>query len=259
MTHGLSLDDPRYFDRLAQAESTHWWSDAMWRIASLWLDRALRGKRSLNALDVGCGTGGTLRLLRDRPEIHSAIGIEPSEFALDHVRSEVMVRASALALPFASCSFDIVTCFDVMQHLREDGDRIASCEIFRVLRPGGIALIRANGRGLWPDPHADRAPYRLNELRDVIESGGLCVVRSSYVNCIPAVAAEVVGKLVGTSSTFGHPSGRGLRLTVSGRSRNLCMRVVAKAEAVAVGRFGARLPVGHSTMILAVANAEGRA
>src|SRR5262249_9724527 len=53
----LRIDDPAYFDRLADVEARHWWALGLWRLASYWLDAALAGRSGLRALDVGCGTG----------------------------------------------------------------------------------------------------------------------------------------------------------------------------------------------------------
>ena len=41
VTPALTIDDPAYFDRLAEVEAAHWWSLGMWRLASHWLDAAL--------------------------------------------------------------------------------------------------------------------------------------------------------------------------------------------------------------------------
>ena len=261
MTSALTLEDPRYFDRLARAEMSHWWTLGMWRLASLWLDWALRGRRDLWALDVGCGAGMQLARLADRPEIVRVVGIDPSPSALGFAEEGSVARGSALALPFGSDSFDVVTCLDVMQHLPAGGDARAASEIFRVLRPGGVALIRANGRGLWPGVSPDRPPYRLRELVAAVESGGLRVVAASYANCLPSVAAEVLGMLPGVprkqTRSLGHPAGRGLRLDSPGPIRNRVMGGIAAAEVVVAGRLGIRLPVGHSTMVLATAGPGG--
>ena len=81
-----TIHDPAYFARLAEVEFVHWWSAGMWRIAAHWLDRRLRGRSGLRALDVGCGTGGPLVRLADRPEIADVIGLDPSPSALGLAR-----------------------------------------------------------------------------------------------------------------------------------------------------------------------------
>ncbi len=52
---------------------------------------------------------------------------------------EVEVRADIRRLPFSDGSFDVVFASHVLEHISED--RQAMCEIRRILRPGGLAII----------------------------------------------------------------------------------------------------------------------
>lgn len=251
MTEGLLIDDPAYFERLADVGRRHWWSVGMWRIASLWLDRALAGRSGLRALDLGCGTGETARRLAARPEVGEVIGIDPSPAALrfaGRLPGNRWIRGSALGVPLADTSVDIVACFDVFQHLPPGGDRTAAAEVARVLRPGGVAVVRTNGRGFLKGG----AAYRVNDLEAVIASSGLRPLRSTYANCLPALAQEVRGRWATGGDHAPHPEGGGLRIAVPAPWINSAMGVVSWVEAAAVGRFGARLPFGHSAMVLAL-------
>ncbi len=254
MTVAPTIEDPAYFDRLAGVEAGHWWALGMWRLAAYWLDDALAGRgraHGLRSLDVGCGTGQTAVRLARRPEIGSVVGLDPSPEALGHARRRhafPLVRGSALALPFPDGRFDVLTCFDVFQHLGAGGDRRAAAEIRRVLAPGGVAVVRANGRGFSGGATA----YRLGDLVGVLSGSGLRVVRASYANGLPALAQECRGRLV-RSGPPGHPSGGGLQIRTPHPALNRVMRGVAGAEAWLAGRAGVRLPFGHSTLVCAVA------
>ncbi len=95
-------------------------------------------------LDVGCGTGRYLIPL-DRAGF-AAIGIDLSQTALRLLPSHlVRIVADVQKLPLADQSFDALTCYGVLQHLREDERANAVIELFRVLKDGGIALIEAIG------------------------------------------------------------------------------------------------------------------
>lgn len=253
MTAALTIDNPVYFDRLADVEARHWWSLGMWRLASYWLDAALTGRTALRALDVGCGTGLTALRLSWRAEIEQVIGLDPSPDALAHASQRhgfPLVRGSALDLPFEDGQFDVATCFDVLQHLPPGGDRRASSELHRVLKPGGLAIVRSNGRG-W----AGRgSAYRLGDLVEAIESSGLTALCASYANCLPAVAQEARGRLLRFDRRHAnpaHPTGGGLRIRVPHPVLNRLMGGVSSAEAWVAGRLGVRLPFGHSTLVLA--------
>lgn len=255
----MTIDEPGYFERLARAEAGHWWSRAMWRMASGWLSEAIRGRRGLSALDVGCGAGSTLIRLAGLREVGQVVGLEPALGALRLARQQggfEVVQGSALALPFEDRSFDVVTCFDVFQHLADDGDRRASLEIARVLRPGGVAVVRANSAGFGPGRRRGGSTYRLNELAKVVEESGLKVRRASYANGLPALAQEIRGRLRFLAGSKGrtwraHPGQGGLRIDVPSPRVNRVMGGVAECERRASGALGVGLPFGHSTLILA--------
>jgi len=103
------------------------------------------GKR---VLDIGCGTGyGVAELARTAA---FAIGIDSSADATPGV------QASATALPFKSESFDLITAFEVIEHLA-DWPRMLS-EARRVLRPGGIALVSTPNQSSYAESRGDAGP-----------------------------------------------------------------------------------------------------
>ena len=91
-----------------------------------------------NHLDVGSGTGELLGLIRQRYSVHS--------FACDYTDrwmqlpgQEVhIVHLDRDPLPFPDGHFSLVTCVETMEHL--ENFRALIREVFRVLRPGGLAV-----------------------------------------------------------------------------------------------------------------------
>jgi SAM-dependent methyltransferase len=256
----MTIDEPGYFERLARAEAGHWWPRAMWRLASGWLGEAIRGRSGLEVLDIGCGAGLSLIRLAGLREIGRVVGLEPDPAALRLARRHRgfdLIHGSALELPFEDQSFDVVTCFDVLQHLDDGDDLIAAQEIARVLRPGGVALFRSNAAGFGPGRRAGGSAYRLGELIKVLEDAGLSIRRSSYVNTLPSLAQELRGRFRSLAGQRGrdwrsHPSGGGLRLDPPGPWANRLMGGVSWFERRAIGWTGLSLPFGHSTMVLAI-------
>lgn len=243
MMGAITLDEPgAYFDRLAAFEADHWWSTALWRIADGWIDAMARGCRSLDALDVGCGAGLTLARLAARTDLRRVIGVEPSREAIRHARRRGdfgLVTGSALNLPFRSGSFDVVTCLDVIQHLPAEGSRLATSEIARVLRPGGIAIVRSN---------AERDS--IQGLKRVFDNEPLRVLHATHVNLVGSLFQEVRGRLR-PAKFRPHPSGGGLPPERHRGWIDRAMAVVGIVEASLVGRLRVRLPFGHSVMLLA--------
>jgi SAM-dependent methyltransferase len=248
MTPGVTIESSAYFDQLAEFEDWHWWSPGLWRLASYWLDDVLKGRRGLHALDVGCGAGMTALRLATRAEITEVVGLDPSSAALAHARRRhgfPLVRGSALQLPFKDSRFHLVTCLDVLQHLPIRGDDRAVEELARVLTPDGIALVRTNGRGF----SCDHSSYTLAGLTGTLTRAGFTVRRASYANCLPSLVQELRGRL---SRRFppSHPTGGGLRFRSPHPVVARIAASISATEAVVAGRFGVRLPFGHSTMVL---------
>jgi dolichol-phosphate mannosyltransferase len=88
-------------------------------------------------LEVGCGTGQSLRIYQDLYSTH--IGADLSEAALRVAASKFphsqWVRTDATQLPFADASFDVVAFSSVLHHIPDYTAAIK--EAARVLRPGG--------------------------------------------------------------------------------------------------------------------------
>ena len=58
---------------------------------------------------------------------------------LKHAGPHVTAIGDIVDLPFANGSFDVVICIHVLEHIRDDAKAIS--ELYRVLRPGGWALV----------------------------------------------------------------------------------------------------------------------
>ncbi len=91
-------------------------------------------RKNNRLLDFGCGAGFFLEEARARGwEVR---GIEHSRYAVELCRSkELDVRSGALHEHFANEEFDVITAFEVFEHLREP-EKDAR-ELARILRPQG--------------------------------------------------------------------------------------------------------------------------
>lgn len=91
-------------------------------------------------LDVGCGRGQFLRALQLPFPSAELWGVDVSEELLKSLPSNINTRrATALNLPFANATFDVVLCVEVLEHTIRIERAID--EMCRVLRPGGKLII----------------------------------------------------------------------------------------------------------------------
>jgi GT2 family glycosyltransferase/SAM-dependent methyltransferase len=102
-------------------------------------------------LEVGGGRSGLARLLYPAARI-TAVDVDEAHAAAE-VNRDPRVRffvADATDLPFADASFDVVTFFDVLEHIVDDVR--AAEEAWRVLRPGGFVLVTSPSQH-WRFPY----------------------------------------------------------------------------------------------------------
>ncbi len=110
--------------------------------------------QATTVLDIGCGS----RLpYTPRPDAF-VIGIDPSADALRaNTRLNLRVRASAVQLPVASASIDLLVCFYSLHHMigasvSETRDNVSQClrECARALAPEGtLFIVENNPRSLY--------------------------------------------------------------------------------------------------------------
>lgn len=186
---------PEQYPLMRQEEERHWWYRGNRYIARRLLAR-WRPVRCEWRLDAGCGTGKNLEALAGFGE---PIGIDymPAALAFSRERGfERLARASVAELPLATASVDVVTCFEVLCHGGVPDWQAAIREYARVLRPGGIVMLREPAFSFLAGSH-DRVVhgmrrYRRREFRAAVEAAGLEVVRCSYQNLCTFFPALVI-------------------------------------------------------------------
>jgi SAM-dependent methyltransferase len=100
-----------------------------------------------------------------------------------------LAQASITDLPFADSTFDLVTSFDVLGQLpTETAAGRAMREMYRVLRPCGIAFVRIAAYEWMRSGHDEalgtRRRYCLGALRERMEQAGFHLLRATYANTL---------------------------------------------------------------------------
>lgn len=181
---------PQNYRVMFEVEDDHWWFVGRRAIVFTQIDQLQLLRQSLpvdgtaEILDIGCGTGATMDALKSYGRVQ---GIDLSMLPLSFSRQrghERVLCASATSLPFPDGHFDLVTALDVIEHLVDDVAGLR--EIFRVLKPGGRAVLFVPAfQSLWgpndvQSGHQRR--YRRRQFLEAIAAAGLAVEKISYAN-----------------------------------------------------------------------------
>ncbi len=124
--------------------------------------------RGLAVLDVACGEGYGSAYLSQVAA--SVIGVDIDDPTIEHARENYgrenleFRMGSALDLPIATGSIDLVVSFETIEHFY-DHDKFLS-EIKRVLRPNGLFIVSTPERDLYSPPNASSNPFHVRELTE---------------------------------------------------------------------------------------------
>ncbi len=205
--------DGQVFDRLVgEAGDFNPFTDRGWETLARRFAAAIP-EAGHRVLDVGCGTGRSRRIYRDRVQCYAGIDLSLGALRLARQRfpDAAWLQADALRLPFRDASHDGVAFSSVLHHVPDR--RAALAEAFRVLHPGGwvfafdpnllhpaMFLFRHpkspfyNPKGVSPDEQ----PLPPRTLRDDFAAAGFARIGQRCQSNIPyrAVAPRALNALL---------------------------------------------------------------
>ncbi len=118
----------------------------------------VRGKR---VLDAGCGSGWGSELLLDAGAA-MVVGVDVADEAVEESKRRVpmahFVRGDLHDLPFARDNFDVIVCFEVVEHTH-DAERSLD-ELVRVLSREGVLFVSSPNPAVYPAGN----PFHIREL-----------------------------------------------------------------------------------------------
>jgi len=100
----------------------------------------LRDKETIKWLDVGCGLGLVVKEAIE--EDIDCYGIDISEYAVNNAIIRDRIKLGSITdIPFADNTFDVVSAFDVIEHIHPKSTEKAISEIQRVLKNSGFLIL----------------------------------------------------------------------------------------------------------------------
>ena len=137
----------------------------------------IKGKK---VLDLGSWTGPYTSLIYGLAKEISAVDVE--EKALKVLKKNLpkvkTSRAFSDKLPFKEGEFDVVTFWDVIEHIPVDSELVTLKEINRVIKKGGILFLATVKKNFWSDildPAyylAGHRHYTQRELSNILKASG---------------------------------------------------------------------------------------
>lgn len=190
------------YDRMQALEERHWWFQGRRRVIGGVLE-GLALRPDARILEVGCGSGGNLGLLKGFGTVEA---MEPDPDSRDHVarhRGLTPVEGRLPGpLPFEAGSFDMICAFDVLEHVDEDQASVTA--LAALLKPGGVMLATVPAYSwMWSahdESHHHKRRYRRDDFRTLFDRSGLAVEKATYFNTIlfpVAVAVRGLKRLLG--------------------------------------------------------------
>lgn len=208
--------DPAHFAHLFAIEERHAWFRARRElIGQLAADVTRELPDGYQVLEVGCGTGTVLQELEKVCERGQVIGMDKFAEGLDFARQRTscpLVVGDATDPPFGE-EFAVVGLFDVLEHLRDDGEVLKRMR--ELLLPGGTLLLTVPADPtLWSyfdeSAHHQRR-YALPELQGKLRRAGFEV---EYITCFMRALVPIMRAYRRTVPAFVGPRGANADLRV---------------------------------------------
>jgi SAM-dependent methyltransferase len=238
--------EPHIYAELAEQEDSHWWFAAR-RAITLSLLKRFPLPSHAQILDAGCGSGGNLNFLAAFGETYG-FELDNASRARAQKRGIGRVEPGKLpdGIPFDNQLFDLITLFDVLEHVEDD--RAALAALAGRLKSGGMLIINVPAfQWLFSQHDVSHHHYRRygwDELKQQLETAGLEVRLMNYWNALlfpAAAAARLVEKMFPPKQ---HAMGSGTPPALV----NTLLSKMVSAERFLIPRV--RLPFG--TSIIAV-------
>ena len=129
-----------------------------------WAATAVAGR---DVLDAGCGVGYGSALLAQLGGARRCVGVDIAPEAIEQAQAEhggderlEFRTGDVTALDFPDDSFDVVTCFETVEHIDQAAQERFVAEAARVLRPGGLLIASSPNRTQYPAGN----PFHVREL-----------------------------------------------------------------------------------------------
>jgi SAM-dependent methyltransferase len=255
--------NPDDFARLRALEDTHFWfvsrNNVLSAVLSTLSANGAAGSKPASVLEIGCGTGNTLRVLRRGLPEAAIIGMDAFHSGLMFARRRGegrLVQARIEQPPFRK-QFGLIGMFDVLEHVEDDVGALQA--VRQLLEPGGTLMMTVPaGPSLWSrydEESRHHRRYTEHSLLDALAAGRLHVEYVTHFMAVtyPAIwLSRRIDRWLATEKQTARPAiERELNVP---HSLNTLFEWMLRVESAAIRRRR-RVPFGAS--LLAIARPSG--
>lgn len=201
--------NPEEYQKLADIENRHWFYVGKRIIVRHWINRCRPLRPDDLLADCGAGTGTFAAEMTSQCKVVAVDDHQESlVLAREKLGADRVREGSCTRLPFADGIVDVVTALDVIEHVEDD--RRAINEFWRVLKPGGIAVITVPALpALWSDwdvvlHHFRR--YTRSSLRSTLGAADFELLHINYINVAVLPIVYGVRKWRAVKQWIGRPA-----------------------------------------------------
>ena len=164
----------------AKLEKYYWWFLGRRIIIRSVLNKFIFSR--IEILDWGCGGGGNYNMLND---FGNVLGVDSSELNIKISKErgiKNVLKLNKIDQLHKSKRFDLITCFDVLEHIKEDKKYLL--ELKQLLHNDGCVLVTVPAyKFMWTNldnllGHHRR--YGRKELMKIFEESGYKILKTSY-------------------------------------------------------------------------------
>lgn len=197
--------DPTAIQTYAALEDTYWWFLGRREVIRRLINSRLSGP--LRILDWGCGPGGNYHMLSRFGGVTSVDASDSSLYLCRERGMPNVIKACTLQDFPTETRFDLVTNFDVLEHIEDDEGFVR--DLRTVLEDNGHVLVTVPAHQfLWSDldrllGHVRR--YSKSDLVKCFEKAGYTVIVASYFNSFlaaPFIAVRWMQMRSGRAATL---------------------------------------------------------